>query len=178
MSIVETLKRTGRKVGKSLSHGNEAAANRDMDILDKLKQEHEQVQELLGKLVESDSAAERKSLLKKIKAALVPHVRAEEKAVYNAIIALGGKKDKQDGEEGYLEHALADNILATLGKTTNAMSPEFSAAAKVLREIVDHHVQEEERNVWSDVRENFSDEDRVEMNRQFEAAKKKVRIPA
>jgi hypothetical protein len=60
---------------------------------------------------------------------------------------------------------------------TNAASPEFSAAAKVLKELVEHHVREEERNIWSDVRENFSEEDRMAMNAAFEAAKKKVRVP-
>jgi hypothetical protein len=56
------------------------------------------------------------------------------------------------------------------------MSPEFSAAAKVLKEIVEHHVEEEERNVWADVRKHFSEEERLEMNRRFEAAKQKVRV--
>ena len=44
-----------------------------MDILDTLKEEHDEVQELLANLVDSDSAAERKSLLKQVKTALVPH---------------------------------------------------------------------------------------------------------
>jgi hypothetical protein len=48
----------------------------------------------------------------------------------------------------------------------------------VLKELVEHHVEEEERNIWSDVKENFSDEDRYAMNVAFEAAKKKVKIPA
>jgi hypothetical protein len=47
----------------------------------------------------------------------------------------------------------------------------------VLKELVEHHVEEEERNIWADVRKNFSDEDRFAMNRAFEAAKKKVKVP-
>ena len=47
---------------------------------------------------------------------------------------------------------------------------------KVLKEIVEHHVEEEERNVWADVRKHFSEEERLEMNRRFEAAKQKVRV--
>jgi hemerythrin-like domain-containing protein len=108
---------------------------------------------------------------------LVPHVRAEEKVVYDAVIALRDRDAKQDGEEGYLEHGLADKMLATLGKTTNAMSPEFGATAKVLKELVEHHVEEEESNVWSDVKKNFSDEQRYQMNIRYLAAKKVVRIP-
>jgi hemerythrin-like domain-containing protein len=174
MATLETLKDTGRKAMKTLIPRDEEGT----DILDTLKQEHDEVKELLGQLVDTESAASRKSLLKKIKAALVPHVRAEEKVVYDRILALKAKKAKIDGEEGYMEHGLADKMLASLGKITNAASAEFSAGAKVLKELVEHHVQEEERNVWKDVRKNFSDDDRIEMNREFEAAKKKVRIPA
>lgn len=148
------------------------------DILDSLKQDHEDVAEMLEKLVESDSASERKSLLASIKSALVPHLRAEEKVVYDAILALRGKEQKTHAEEGYIEHGLGDKMLASLAKMKDAMSPEFSAGAKVLKELVEHHVEEEENNVWSDVKDNFSDEDRIEMNRKFLAAKKRVRVPA
>jgi hemerythrin superfamily protein len=149
----------------------------DMDILDKLKEEHDEVKALLGKLVDSEKAAERTALLKKIKAALVPHTRAEEKVVYDAILAVRGDKEaKIDGNEGYYEHAHADMALKTLGAIKPATSPEFTAAAKVLKELVEHHVKEEERNVWRDVRKHFGSEQRIEMNRKFEAAKKRVKV--
>jgi iron-sulfur cluster repair protein YtfE (RIC family) len=127
--------------------------------------------------VDSESGSERKSLLSQIKSALVPHVRAEEKIVYDAVISLRDKDAKQDGQEGYLEHGLADKMLATLGKIDNAMSPEFGAAAKVLKELVAHHVEEEESNVWADVKEHFSIDQRHLMNSRYLAAKKSVRIP-
>ena len=113
-----------------------------------------------------------------IKAALVPHARAEEKVVYDAVIALKGENYKVDGEEGYLEHELADKTLLKLSKMTQAKSPEFSAAAKVLKELLEHHISEEERNIWADVRAHFDAEERAAMNRRFLAAKKKVKLPA
>jgi hemerythrin superfamily protein len=178
MSLVTTLKKTGKKMGSALSGDKtDAADDAGTDVLDLLKKDHDDVKALLKKLVDGKTAAERKSLVRQIKAALVPHVRAEEKIVYDAIIALRDKQPKQDGEEGYLEHALADKTLAGLDKIANAVSPEFSAAAKVLKELIEHHVEEEESNVWSDVRKNFSDDERAEMGRKFEAAKKKVRVP-
>jgi hypothetical protein len=149
----------------------------DMDVLDTLKEEHDAVQELLAKLVDSEKAAERTALVKKIKAALVPHSRAEEKVVYDAILAVRGDKDaKIDGNEGYFEHAHADMALKKLAAIKLATSPEFTAAAKVLKELVDHHIQEEERNVWRDVRKHFNSDARMAMNRKFEAAKKRVKV--
>jgi hemerythrin-like domain-containing protein len=169
MGMIDTLKKT--------VSGENADAT-DNDILDTLKQEHRDVAEMLEKLVESESAAERKRLLTSIKEALVPHLRAEEKIVYDAVLALRGKEQKEHGEEGYMEHALGDKMLTQLGKMQNAMSPEFSAGAKVLKELVEHHVEEEESNIWSDVKDNFSEEDRLAMNKKFLAAKKRVKVPA
>ena len=168
MSMMDRLKKT-----MSGTEPNDP----DADILDTLKQDHEDVAEMLERLVESGSAAERKKLLASVKAALVPHLRAEEKIVYDAILALRGKEQKIHGEEGYMEHGLGDKMLTSLAKMDDAMSPEFSAGAKVLKELVEHHVEEEEKNIWSDVEDNFSDEQRIEMNQKFLAAKKRVKVP-
>jgi hemerythrin superfamily protein len=142
----------------------------DTDILDLLQKDHDEVEDLLDKPVKSRNGSERKSVLKKIKGALVPHVRAEEKVVYDAVMFVKGKKEAQDGEEGYLERGLADRMLATLGKISGATSSEFGAAAKVLKELVLHHVREEENNIWPEVREPFSEEERAEMGRKFQLA--------
>lgn len=175
MNLMAAIKTTGRNLEKAISPQGTARPG-DMDILDKLKKEHEEVAGMLKQLVKSDKGAERKALVRKIRMALVPHLRAEEKVVYDAIIALKDKDAKIDGNEGYIEHKLGDKLLGDLLKMTNAMSPEFSATSKVLKEIVEHHVKEEEDAVWSDVRKNFSAGDRVRMNRDFEAAKKKVKV--
>jgi hemerythrin superfamily protein len=145
------------------------------DILSTLQAEHDEVQEMLEKLNGSGNAREQKQLVARIKAALVPHNKAEEKAVYDAVLALRGREARVDGHEGYIEHNLGGVTLKKLEKLT-ANTPEFKAAAKVLKELIDHHVEEEERNIWSLVRRNFSAEDRAVMNRDFLAAKKKVRV--
>jgi hemerythrin superfamily protein len=147
-----------------------------VDVLDTLKKEHDEVKSLLKKLVDSEKAAERTALLTKIKAALVPHTKAEEKIVYDAIIALKDKDSKIDGNEGYFEHRHADMALKTLAGIKPASSPAFTAAAKVLKELIEHHVKEEESNVWRDVRKAFDEDDRIEMNRAFLAAKRKVKV--
>ena len=171
MELKRTLENAGKAFIEKIGPGTG-----EQDILDTLKKEHEEVDAMLKQMVESKSAAEKKSLLRKIKLALVPHTQAEQVAVYDPIIALKDKEAKQDGEEGYLEHALASATLMQLEKITDASSPSFDAAAKVLKELVEHHVKEEERDVWALVRENFSMEQRAKMNRDFEAAKKTVQV--
>jgi iron-sulfur cluster repair protein YtfE (RIC family) len=172
MSVFDALKNRAKQGDFPFSPG---ADDDDADILDTLKKEHDEVAELLSQLVKSDRAAERKAFLKQIKTALVPHLRAEEKVVYNGIYALKDQDAKQDSAEGYMEHQLAEKMLATLEQIGNAMSPEFAAGSKVLKEMIEHHVEEEENNVWKDVKRHFSSDDRMAMNRKFVALKKQVR---
>ncbi|HEY4114212.1 MAG TPA: hemerythrin domain-containing protein [Rhizomicrobium sp.] len=175
MSLTGSIKKTAKKAQAAMA-GEPRKEGDEGDILDTLKREHREVALLLEQLTQSESAPERRSLLKQIKEALIPHLRAEQKVVYDAVIALKDKDAKIDGEEGYIEHETAEKMLLKLEKMDSFTAPQFSAGAKVLKELVQHHVQEEEKNIWSDVQDNFSDDDRLEMNREFLAAKQKVRL--
>jgi len=170
-----TVRNTIEQAAKSVANALNPAEGPSSDILDTLQEEHDEVQELLGNLTKTDNVAEQKTLLNKIKQALIPHTKAEEAIVYDKVAALNSEEAKIDGAEGYTEHALASATLMQLAKL-GAGTPEFKANAKVLKELVDHHVREEERNIWSQVKENFSDEQRKQMNRDFLAAKKRVPI--
>jgi hemerythrin superfamily protein len=174
MSVKSKLKSATKAVVKALTPDEDGAEN--TDILDTLKNEHDEVKSLLSQLQDAGAAAQRKSLVKRIKAALVPHTKAEEKVVYDAVIALRDKDAQTDGYEGYLEHEWASKTLQRLESIADAASPEHKAAGKVLKELVEHHIKEEESNVWSDVKENFSDDDRSRMNAAFLAAKLRVKI--
>ena len=175
MSVQTSVRKATRTV-KKVIRGEAPAETEDRDILDTLKQEHDEVKALLSKLQDAEGASERKSLVKQIKQALVPHTKAEQKVVYDAVIAVRDKKLQTDGEEGYIEHDLASKTLQQLDKCASATSPEHRALAKVLKELVEHHIQEEEKNIWDDVEEHFSDEEREQMNRAFLAAKQKVSV--
>jgi iron-sulfur cluster repair protein YtfE (RIC family) len=174
MRVKTVVRNAARAINNTISSG--ATEVEATDILDALKREHDEVKDLLEELSDAASAAQRRNLVQKIKAALVPHTKAEEKVVYDAVIALRDKDAQTDGHEGYLEHEWAAKTLQRLESITNAASPEHKAAGKVLKELVEHHIDEEERNVWKDVKEHFSDEDRQEMNAKFLAAKRRVKV--
>jgi hemerythrin superfamily protein len=168
MTVRTTLETATKTVMGAIMPGEETG-----DIIATLEAEHDEVQELLDRLTRSERAAEQKSLLAQVKKALVPHTKAEEQVVYDAIAALKDEKPQMHGAEGYTEHALASATLKQL-ETLDANTPDFKAHAKVLKELVNHHIKEEESNVWSDLRNNFSDAQRARMNRAFLAAKKSV----
>jgi hemerythrin superfamily protein len=148
----------------------------DTDILATLKKEHDEVKTLLSDLQDAQAAGERRALVQRIKKALVPHTKAEEKVVYDAVLGLRSRDAQTDAYEGYLEHEWASKTLQRLDSIANASSPEHKAAGKVLKELVEHHISEEERNIWADVKKNFSDEDRARMNVAFALAKRRVKI--
>jgi iron-sulfur cluster repair protein YtfE (RIC family) len=174
MRIKTVVKQAAHAISNTFS--SEDTEMESTDILDTLKKEHDQVKDLLENLSDAETPAQRRSLVQKIKAALVPHSKAEEKVVYNAVIALRDKDAQMNGHEGYLEHEWAAKTLQRLQAITNAASPEHKAAGKVLKELVEHHIEEEERNVWADVKEHFSDDDRKKMNVMFLAAKRQVKV--
>jgi len=175
MSVKSSIQNATSTVMKKLSPEPESAAK--TDLLDTLKKEHNEVKRLLSDLQDAEAPGERKSLVQSIKIALVPHTKAEEKVLYDAVISVRDKEVQVDGHEGYIEHELASKTLQKLGAIENAASPEHKAAAKVLKELVEHHIKEEESNVWDDAKENFSDEQRKQMNVAYLAAKARVKVP-
>src|SRR5689334_18609394 len=90
MSVKSTIEQAGKTMLGALTPGLETSS----DILDTLQMEHDDVQDLLDRLTKSHTARDQKSLVLQIKKALLPHARAEEKVVYDAVLALKGKEAK------------------------------------------------------------------------------------
>src|ERR1700689_2644282 len=157
MGVRSEVRKATRSVSKALTPAPGAAE--DTDILETLKKEHDEVKDLLEELQDAESGPQRSRLVQQIKEALVPHTKAEEKVVYDRVIALRDKEAQTDGYEGYVEHELASKTLERLDALGASASAEHTAVAKVLKELVEHHIKEEESNVWSDVKENFSEDD-------------------
>ena len=173
MSVKSVVNSAGNAVLQAVG-ARQSAKSRD--LLKTLKEEHDQVKALLEELQDASSAGQRRTLVNKIKHALVPHTKAEEKVLYTAIVGLKDREAQIDGHEGNLEHDLASTTLQKLGGIANASSSEHKAAAKVLQELVTHHIQEEEHNVWGDARKHFTKADRVKMNQRYLAAKAQVKV--
>jgi len=147
-----------------------------MDILEKLREEHDQVKQLLEQMVEDDDPTRRKTLFKEFRTALVKHAGAEEKAVYDRLIRAGGEEPEMLGTEGYIEHGVADDLIARLGRARNKGDVKWSAGIKVLKEIIEHHIEEEESDIFKTARRNFKAPERERMDEEFEKLKAKVRV--
>ncbi len=146
-----------------------------MDILEKLHAEHMVFKVLLKKMVESEKSAQRTRLFAQFKTKLVKHARAEEKAVYDAMTRLQTEEPVEQSNEGYIEHELVDYMLKKLGKARNKATGEWTAGIKVVKELLEHHIEEEEDEIFKTVRSDFPLDRRTAMDKTFEAWKKKVK---
>ena len=141
------------------------------DVRVLLQKDHDEALDLAEKMQKATQPGRRKEILKKLKPALVAHSRAEEKEVYNALLKLKKSKESQDmANEGFVEHSLLDELLDSLARGA-ATSDNWKARAKVLHELLDHHVSEEKTEMFVDLGENFTSAQLVAMGTRFERTK-------
>lgn len=120
-----------------------------------LKEDHERVRGLLEKLASTTDRGvkTRHALLADIEKELKVHMHLEEEIFYPAFKSAGEKKaDDKLYYEAKEEHRAASRTLADL-KRADVASVAFGGKAKVLKELVEHHVDEEEKELFPRVKE-------------------------
>src|SRR5271155_1505256 len=143
-----------------------------MIIYDELKNDHDQVKEMMTRIegMSSRASASKMKLFQEMKAALTAHSRAEEKVLYDAM-----KREKGahvSALEGYEEHHVADVLMREISRLSPG-NEKWAAKFTVLKENVEHHVQEEEGEIWAKAREMFDDAKAQELGQAFVAEKEK-----
>lgn len=132
-------------------------------IYDILKAEHETVQGILDRLDAARPAA-RPRLLEQLKAALLPHMHAEEQGLYKTLRALDDSHETAlDAKE---EHRAANHVLKELERLSPG-SELWHPRFHVLKESIEHHVEEEEGTLFKKAREVLDAEQAVEQGRLF-----------
>jgi hemerythrin-like domain-containing protein len=95
--------------------------------------------------------------------------------LYERLIDTGDEKPELLGNEGFIEHDVADELIAKLGRARNKGDVKWTAGIKVLTDIIEHHIEEEEKEVFKETRRNFKAAQLNEMEEEFEKVKAKVR---
>jgi hemerythrin superfamily protein len=143
-------KTAGKKTAGQKTAARKAPARaRATDATTLLAKDHKDVKTLFRryeKLVKADAvASEREELAAQICEMLTVHTTVEEEIFYPAVRAAQVDADLLD--EAAVEHASAKDLIAQI----RAMSPDddlYDAKVKVLGEYVDHHVDEEEGEIF------------------------------
>ena len=112
-----------------------------------LTKQHRAVEALFKKIENAKRADQRRALLGELASDLTLHMQIEEKIFYPAVKELETKKAEEMVLEAYEEHAVVKLVLAELPK----IDPEderFEAKMTVLQELIEHHVEEEEDEMF------------------------------
>src|SRR5512146_156734 len=114
-----------------------------MNAIDMLKQDHRLVEELFEAIEEADDATEREELFGELADALAVHAALEENIFYPAC---NSEETEDTLLEALQEHLQAKRLLADL-LDMDPMNEVFMAKSSVLKEAIQHHVDEEEGEV-------------------------------
>ncbi|MBU7585081.1 MAG: hemerythrin domain-containing protein [Nostoc sp. TH1S01] len=140
------------------------------DILSLIEAEHRQVEKLF---TEAEKANKNKlyEIFDQIYLALNLHARTEELVFYPALREY--EKTAQYIEEAEEEHEEAEVLLEEI-KALQPSDAEFKSKLTDLKEAVQHHVEEEESEIFEAVRGCISEEELIELGQEFQEAKVKL----
>jgi iron-sulfur cluster repair protein YtfE (RIC family) len=142
-----------------------------MIATDRLKEDHRRVDRLFKKVKDAPKG-EHPALFKQIKAELDVHAHIEETVFYPVLEAKGDKELKDITREGIEEHRQVKMFLKELDGMS-AGNKQFEAKLKVLMEDIEHHVKEEEDEMFPMVEDQFTTAAQEKMGAQLEKEKAK-----
>jgi hemerythrin superfamily protein len=141
-----------------------------MDVYKLLHQDHETVKSIFKELEETTERAlkKRQSLFSELNLELTVHALAEEKFLYPLL------KDADETHEIALEaveeHKVVKKLLKEL-ENGDKGTEEWAAKLKVLQENVEHHVEEEEGEMFKKARKVIDAETAEQLASEIEAFK-------
>jgi hemerythrin-like domain-containing protein len=131
-----------RHHGTSSSHTEEVP----LKATELLKKQHREVKALFGKAKKVDPSG-RRTVLDEITQKLRAHMTIEEDIFYPAVREIGTKKTQEIIPEAYEEHHVVALVLDEL-PDVDVEDERFEAKVTVLDELIEHHVEEEEGEMF------------------------------
>lgn len=134
------------------------------DLVSLILEDHVLLKELIEVLKDSDRSFEdREEAFAEFAPLLVMHAKPEEETLY---MAMKDHEDmREEGFEGDVEHQLADQMLEEAKRTDDR--DLWGARVKVLAELVEHHIKEEETEMLPNFKKNVDLETRVLLGEDF-----------
>jgi hemerythrin-like domain-containing protein len=139
-----------------------------------LKRQHREVKRLFKEIDSTEDARQRRQLLDRISEALRAHTAIEEEIFYPAVREIGTNKAEEMVLESLEEHHVVDLVLAELPK----LDPEderFPAKMTVLSELVEHHADEEEEEMFPMAERKLGGERLSELGQQVATRMEELR---
>lgn len=147
-----------------------------MDALKLLKEDHKKVKTLFGEVeaLGDRAAAQRKKLFQQIDQELTIHSKIEETIFYPEFRRRANKgEEREEVLEAYEEHNVVKTIIGEL-EELDPKDETYKPKLNVLKELVEHHVKEEEGPMFKMARELFDKEELDEIGERIMAAKEEL----
>lgn len=143
-----------------------------MSIYQRLKDDHRDVKHFLKELDEKSARASKSksALFDELKQMVTAHARAEEKVFYDTLKS--SKTAHNLALEGYEEHHVVDALLQEMSQLSSG-DDQWQAKLSVVTENLEHHIKEEEEEIFPNARKILSDKQAEELGEAFTAEKSK-----
>ena len=144
-----------------------------MDALTLLKNDHDKVKGIMSELEPTTERAEktRTELFAKLKMELTVHEIIEEEIFYPTLKQ--HPKAKEIVLEGYEEHNVVDTLMGEL-EALPVTDETWGAKASVMIENIEHHIEEEEGDMFQKARQVFDRQELEDLGQAMEARKQEA----
>jgi len=144
------------------------------DALTLLKTDHAEVETLFGKALGDDTKpSEMRQLATTICTMLTVHAEMEETYFYPELRRKGGEEENDSVLEANEEHGMAKDMIAKI-QSLRAGDETLEAKLTVLKEMIMHHVREEESTIFKEARATLGGERLQELGEQMQAFKERA----
>jgi hemerythrin-like domain-containing protein len=145
-----------------------------MDALKLLKHDHDEVKKMLSDLESTTERAEktRTEGLATLKSELEVHEAIEEEIFYPAL--KDHPKTKDLALEGYEEHHVVDMVMGEL-EGVDVSDETWMAKFTVMKENIEHHIEEEEGEMFKQAEQVFDDSELDELGDRMQARKEELK---
>lgn len=150
--------------------------SKEQDAIGLLKADHAAVKTLFAqeeKLSKRDGE-KKVDVFNEINAALEVHATIEEEIFYPAVKKARSEHVKDEVREGYEEHKQIKTLLGEIAGITPA-DESYDMKIKVLKEDVEHHVKDEEGEMFPDAKTFLSERRLVELGAELETRKQQLK---
>ena len=148
---------------KNRSHKINAVTT-DIDLVNIILADHKPLKQLIKVMKDDETGVEDKwDAFFTFATELTLHAKPEEWTMYRAMKSQ--KSLREEGFEGDVEHGLADQMCEEIKRTTD--TDIFLAKVKVLAELVEHHIEEEESEMLINFGKAFDLEKRMKLGEEY-----------
>jgi hemerythrin superfamily protein len=141
----------------------------DVRIFDDLKADHDRQRKLLDRIAETHGDSdERRTLFEELRQELQAHAAAEEESLYATMLACPDLRD--EARHSVSEHKEIDDYLGELIEM-DMSSGGWLTKFKQMKHRYEHHIDEEEEEMFPEAAAQLSEKAEAEMTKVFEARK-------